>query len=252
MALGCAAMRPASPPRDRQLLPALARTLLGSAAAFEVTLLEFQCLFEPPAMPLFPGKLRVQKILRQLARQIVPDDARSQHQHVHVVVLDSLMRRIAVVAIAGADSRNLIGRHRCADAASANHDAPVGALLDDRQAHRFGVIGIVGRLVVVNAQIGNGVAQALQKCREVLLQVEAGVVGTQGNFHPPLPYLSSNSRAARAALYYAPAPARRQSTALRAGLPSPCSLRWSPAIESAARAADEDAQTSEAGADGRT
>src|SRR5256714_6160491 len=55
-----------------------------------------------------------------------PHDLRAQAEHVHVVVLDALVRGVDVVADRGADSGQLAGRDRGADARAADEDGPLG------------------------------------------------------------------------------------------------------------------------------
>ena len=63
-----------------------------------------------------------------------PDHARAQAEHVDVVVLDALVRRVGVVRARGADARHLAGRHRHPGARAAHHDGALGAA----RAHRLG------------------------------------------------------------------------------------------------------------------
>src|SRR6266436_7956302 len=53
-----------------------------------------QCLYfiETPHVPLFVRKLCAQKRLHQILGELRADDARTEHEHVHVVVLHALMR----------------------------------------------------------------------------------------------------------------------------------------------------------------
>ena len=88
-----------------------------------------------------------------------PDDLGAEAEHVHVVVLDALVRRVDVVADRRADPGDLAGGDRGADARAADEDAalaraPRGSpsptlarLVRVVDAHRVGVDAEVDRLV---------------------------------------------------------------------------------------------------------
>ena len=74
-------------------------------------------------MPLFIGKFRTHKRPHQILREGDANNARSEHKHIHIVVLDALMRRISVMAYSRANAGKLVGRDAGADAAAADEDA---------------------------------------------------------------------------------------------------------------------------------
>ena len=71
------------------------------------------------------------------------DDARAQHDHIHIVVLHALVRRVSIVAHAGANPRNLVGRHANAHARAADENAARRIAPLQRQTHLLGKVGIV-------------------------------------------------------------------------------------------------------------
>src|SRR2546427_820883 len=71
-------------------------------------------LFDTPAMPIEVGKFCVQVSPQEFRRKLGPDDARTQAEHIHAVILNTLMRGERVVAGGGADPPKLIGRHASA------------------------------------------------------------------------------------------------------------------------------------------
>src|SRR5579871_2468555 len=71
---------------------------------------------EPAHVTLFVGKFGVAICFDKFLGQCDTDNARAQHEHVHLIVLHALMRGISIVAEAGADSRQLVGGYRSADA----------------------------------------------------------------------------------------------------------------------------------------
>src|SRR5882672_1298983 len=71
-------------------------------------------LFDTLAMPVQIRKSGVQVSPQEFRRKLGPDDARTQAEHVHAVILNTLMRGKRVVAGGGADAPELIGCHASA------------------------------------------------------------------------------------------------------------------------------------------
>src|SRR5262245_56605117 len=71
------------------------------------------CLFnslnfrQPPFVPFFIGETSTQECLHQIFGKLRADDARTEDQNVHVVMLHALMRRIRIVADRGANAFDL-------------------------------------------------------------------------------------------------------------------------------------------------
>src|SRR5690348_11026913 len=125
----------------------------------------------------------VQERPHQLPGQLDPDDTRSEHQHVHVVVLDTLVRGVRVVAQPGPDAGQLVGRDRRADAAAADEHAALRAALGHGVSHRRGDIGIVHRGGAVSAEVQDRVAERLKRGDQLLLEQVARVIGADGDSH---------------------------------------------------------------------
>src|SRR5437870_4462338 len=79
----------------------------------------------------------------ELARKRRANDFRAEAEHVHVVVLDTLVRAVGVVADRGADPRELAGGDRGADAGAADDDPALGVAGDDRPADLSRLVGVV-------------------------------------------------------------------------------------------------------------
>jgi hypothetical protein len=141
-------------------------------------------------MALLGGKFRIEEGADQFQRHRLADDSTAQHQHVHVVVLDSLVCRIMVVAEAGADTWNLVGRNRRADTAAAHEDATFGFAIAHGQTHRLRKVRIINRRRTVSAKV-NYIAFLIQQiCFDPLLQFETCVVCSNGNLHRVLLFSS--------------------------------------------------------------
>ena len=72
-------------------------------------------------------------------------------------MLYALVRRVRVVAQAGANAWELVGGHGGTDTASADQDGALHAPVENCIGNRFGKIRIVDRGRVASAQIFHGV-----------------------------------------------------------------------------------------------
>jgi hypothetical protein len=61
-------------------------------------LLEFTELADPPDKALFAGEVRSQKSSNQLLGKLCSDNPCTQAQHIHIVVLYTLVGRIRIMA----------------------------------------------------------------------------------------------------------------------------------------------------------
>ena len=106
-----------------------------------------------------------------------------EDEHVHVVVLDALVRRVGVVAQPGADAGHPVRRHRRAHAAAAHDDAAVGAVPAQGGADRLGVVGVVDRLVAARPDVEHLAVLGGEERLHRLLEIEAGVIGPNRDAH---------------------------------------------------------------------
>ncbi len=117
-----------------------------------------------------------------------------EDNHVHIVVLHALVCRIGVVAHAGADAGNLVGRHADTDARAADQNAPLGHALLDGVSNLFGKVRIiVGLIAVVGAQIDDLMSLPGQVGADIFLQWESGVVGADDELHGKDPLRAAES-----------------------------------------------------------
>src|SRR5579859_380691 len=108
-------------------------------------------LFQTAAMPLLTCKTGVNECDAQILGQFRANHARAEYQNVHVVVLHALVRRIAIMAEAGANAGNLVGRDRCTHAAAADQDPALGLPLKHAQSDRLSIIRIIHRRSAVSS-----------------------------------------------------------------------------------------------------
>ena len=140
-------------------------------------------LGEAAQMPGLAAERRVQKGVHHFARQLAADHATAEHEHVHVVVLDPLVRGIGVVAQAGADAGNAVGRHRGADAAAAQDDPAIGAVFAQGGADGRRVVCIIDGLAGMSADIEHLFVLPCEECLQCFLQLEPGVIRSDRDPH---------------------------------------------------------------------
>src|ERR1700736_1887157 len=98
---------------------------------------------------------------------------------------------------AGAYAGNFVCRHGCANTASTNENAAFCAAVEHATRHGFCIIRIVLRRGAVGSYVCKLMATLLKMIDEHLLQCEAGMVGTDGDFHA---FFDNSSRAAASTL----------------------------------------------------
>src|SRR6185312_832714 len=93
--------------------------------------------------------------VHQLLGDFDADHAGSQHQDVHVVVLDPLVGRVVVVGEAGADAAELVGRDRRTDARAANENA-TPASAEHAQRDLGGEVRVINGTCAIGAHVLDG------------------------------------------------------------------------------------------------
>src|SRR5262249_44695054 len=111
------------------------------------------------------------------------DHARAQDQYVHVVMFHALVRGVTVMAKTGANAGNLVGGDGCAHAAAANQNAAFTLAAKQAERNRFGEVRITNRLGAIGAGVQTLMPALPQMANQQLLQVEAGVSGSDGDAH---------------------------------------------------------------------
>ena len=89
------------------------------------------------------------------------DDPRAEGQHVHVVVLDALVRRVRVVAHGGPHAADLVRGHARADAGAADEDPAIDLAVADRVPEPLREVRVVVvRVRAVAAEVDELVVRA--------------------------------------------------------------------------------------------
>ena len=109
------------------------------------------------------------------------DLAGAERQDVGVVVLAGVPGQRLVVAGGGEHAGDLVGRHGRADAGAVDHDAEVARSRGHRRATAAAKTRVVDRLLAGRAAVGDRVPERRDERGELLLQLEAAVVGADGD-----------------------------------------------------------------------
>ena len=111
-------------------------------------------LLQPPYVPFFPGESGRQEGDGDLLGQKGPDDARTEGEHVGIVVLHGLMSGVGVVGEGAPDSTYLIGGDGGARSGATDDDSPFRLSGNHRPGDRGCVVRVIDRIVGVGSQIG--------------------------------------------------------------------------------------------------
>lgn len=129
---------------------------------------------ELPQVARLARETGVQERVHHVAGEVAADHPAAEHEQVHVVVLHALVRGVGVVAEAGPDAGDAVGRHRGPDTA-AEDDPAVGPMLTHCSADRRGVVRVVDGIPAVGPHVQHLVVLPGQEGFDGLLQLEARV-----------------------------------------------------------------------------
>ena len=94
-----------------------------------------------------------QEGLHQLRHQRRADDPRAQAEHIHIIVFDALVGGVDIVAQAGIDTFDLVGRDTGPNPRAADQNPALGLPFQNRPANLFGIIRIIDRFRAERAQV---------------------------------------------------------------------------------------------------
>src|SRR5438270_1263707 len=152
-------------------------------------------LSQPPYVTIAAVESCPDQGAHQLGGEARPDHPRAQAEHVHVVVLDALVRRVGVVARRGANPADLCGCERGADAGAADENAALRRAARDRLTELACLVRVVDpHGVGVGAEIDGLVTVAAQELEHGLAQVHPPVVEGDGDPHGCTRFLVSDTK----------------------------------------------------------
>jgi hypothetical protein len=157
----------------------------GLAARADAVLLDSTHFVMPPYMTLGVGfEPRTDKSVNQFLGQRAADYPAPQAQHIHIVVLNTLVRRIRVMAQACINARHFIRCDAGSYTAAADQHPTLNRSLDNRFGYSAGKIGVIDRrLGTVGSEIDYLVSLITQITGQRYLERIPGVVRCNRNFH---------------------------------------------------------------------
>jgi hypothetical protein len=142
-------------------------------------------------VPLGLTELGGQERLDEIPGHRRSNGSSAHTKDVHVIVLNALPGREMVVDQTSADTLDLVGAHRRADAAAADRKAAIHFLSYHRSREWNDEVGIV---IVgaqrVSAEIDDLMARSAELSNQLLLQTESAVVGGNSYTHSLSNFLS--------------------------------------------------------------
>src|SRR5215831_3541270 len=139
-------------------------------------------LFHAALMPA-AGKLRGQPFIHDAKSFVGIEDASAQRKNVGIVMLAAHLGFIFSAYVCGANTVNFVSRDRHANAAAADQDAKIGALLTHVMGHRAGVVRVVYRFRRGGAFVADLNALLLKVLLDLVFQLVACVIGAHCDFH---------------------------------------------------------------------
>jgi hypothetical protein len=140
-------------------------------------------LVEPALMTRFARECGGKKDSDKVTRKCRPDDAGTETQDVHVVVLDGLPRSVAVVAHGRAHAGKLVCGNRHTGTAAAYDEAAIYTPIAQRGRDCLSAVGVINGSRRMGSEIEDVVPLRPQRGRKIALHFEAGVVRRNRNTH---------------------------------------------------------------------
>lgn len=119
----------------------------------------------------------------ELPRELSTDDPRAQAQNIDVIMFNSLVCGIGIVAKSSPHAFHLISSDTSSHAAATNENCPCNLALLDCLSNRASDIRIIRRLLIVHPEIENIQTSGLEEGFHVLLEEKSRVVRSHGYFH---------------------------------------------------------------------
>src|SRR5713226_10243863 len=129
--------------------------------------------------PLARDVRGLDKGVRQLARQIVRHDACSHHEKIHVVVLNTVTRRVQVMTQSRPHSRVLVGHHGSSDGPGADQHSSFDAARVEGRSELIRCAPVVGSAGIPRRNIFRGMPLTGKSGFETFLTFESDLVRTK-------------------------------------------------------------------------
>ena len=138
---------------------------------------------ETADVPFFAREVRAEKGMNAFQGRLGANYARPEDQDVHIVVFDSLVGRVGVVAEAGADAFNFVGRDAGSDARATDEHASFGLMMKNGVANFRGKIGVVDCSGGIGSDVHNLMALCFKVLADQLLEIVPCVITADDDEH---------------------------------------------------------------------
>ena len=118
---------------------------------------------------------------QDLFRLSLGQEPGAERKHIRIIMFPAVSSGSLIIAQGRADARHLIGRDGGADARAIDDNAAGSRAGGHQLSHLEGQVGVVGRLLIVHADIPHFQAEALEDRPERFFQEVAAVVGAHGD-----------------------------------------------------------------------
>lgn len=135
-------------------------------------------------MAFLPGEAGGQEYSHDIEHQFCSDYTGSKTQDIHVIVLNSLVRGVGVMAHAGTDTAYLVCRDRDADTAAAYQQPTITSSAHHLLRNRDGIVGVIIRLGrIMCSQVGDFVSKSAKFCNGDIVERNTSMVCAHSYLH---------------------------------------------------------------------
>lgn len=129
---------------------------------------------------------RTEKRANDIEGKLAANHPRTDTEHVHVVMLDTLVGRVGVMANRRANAGDFVSRNADADPAATDQNAAIRLAADDLASDGFSKVGIITTSLIVRSTIdhasdGNAQVRTADQFHNQLFERESGMIAADGD-----------------------------------------------------------------------
>src|SRR5262245_50681446 len=145
--------------------------------------LDFEYLIDTPLVAPCANVARCQPAPENVISECRPNHTSSQAQHVDIIMFNTLMGRVGVVAKRRPNATQLVRRDACSNPAAANEHTSIRFPYLQGASNLFGIFREIHRIGVVSSKVQHHMSLFFEESNNLHLQRIPCVVGTDGNTH---------------------------------------------------------------------
>jgi transketolase len=144
----------------------------------------FLDFFQPSTVTLASIELCPQEDAHEVGGELGADHFGAETKDVHVVVLDTLVRRVDIVTHGCPDAGELVRGHRGPDAGATDEHAAHGLAAPNGLTDLARRVRVIDRGIgIVHAEIDHLVPERADRLGDAVFELDAAMVESDGNFH---------------------------------------------------------------------